>query len=634
MGATASVATKYTSEWTAEDVGNAVGALGTAFEPYKALAVNNAVDGRTLETITDADLEELGVATAAHRKNLLGKLVASKEANTAAAEAEPPRGNPKSLGDDVSRNIFISYARGEISTPFASLIKERFEAAGCNVWMDASDIGGGADFMSEIGSAIKASDGIVAVIDAKFTKSTYCSNELAMAQGNGLQIFPILFRGLGFEALPDGLQYMLASTNCIPFPDAAGDHENCLKMLEQVKELLGSSAKVLMRHNDSYRTTPAAAAAEVDTLAYVPLSVPDLPDVCLERPDVLQTMVSTLLGFLSSTAVSLSSAIVGRPRRVSVTVREGSQKLTAHGQGGVGKTTMAVMLVNHPMVRCSFDRIAWVSVGQTPDVMELQRTLFAQLTGKPMEATADGTLALQLEALKAACVGKRWLLVLDDVWERKHEKQLNCIDGNSLSKLLVTTRINGLLAGTDEISLNILNPAESVDLLRRTAGLEDAPDDAEANTALASLARLCGHLPIFLQVCSGMVSDYAGSTDWQTELVESLKDDRSGTLDEGEEEAGGVGGMVDRVVGASVVTLDPTAQMLFGLIGLCPEDCCVPVAVLQTIWASAAPEGDKTSSRVLRRSITKMRERNLLLGSLGDGANDGVFPHDIVRDCE
>ena len=44
-------------------------------------------------------------------------------------------------------------------------------------------------YTQDIGKAIIGSDGIVAVIDAKFTRSTYCNNELAMAQGNNLQIF-------------------------------------------------------------------------------------------------------------------------------------------------------------------------------------------------------------------------------------------------------------------------------------------------------------------------------------------------------------------------------------------------------------------------------------------------------------
>ena len=34
-------------------------------------------------------------------------------------------------------------------------------------------------------------------------------------------------------------------------------------------------------------------------------------------------------------------------------------------------------------------------------------------------------------------------------------KQLNCIDLNSESKVLVTTRIRGLMQGCDEISLNL-----------------------------------------------------------------------------------------------------------------------------------------------------------------------------------
>ena len=50
-------------------------------------------------------------------------------------------------------------------------------------------------------------------------------------------------------------------------------------------------------------------------------------------------------------------------------------KVSAHGQGGVGKTTMAAAVVRDMAVRSAFERIGWVSVGQTPAVMELQRVL-------------------------------------------------------------------------------------------------------------------------------------------------------------------------------------------------------------------------------------------------------------------
>ena len=134
--------------------------------------------------------------------------------------------------------LFMSYLRGEETTPFAHELKLFLEQNGFDVWMDVEGIQGGADFMSAIGDAIMASQGMVAIIDEKFCGSTYCNNELAMAQGNGLQLFPILFRGMSFDAMPNGLKYMLASINVIPFPDAASDAAGMVKMHDHVCSML------------------------------------------------------------------------------------------------------------------------------------------------------------------------------------------------------------------------------------------------------------------------------------------------------------------------------------------------------------------------------------------------------------
>ena len=77
----------------------------------------------------------------------------------------------------------MSYPRGELTTPFARWLKGKLESEGYSVWMDEEGIQGGVDFMNAIGEAIRCSHGIVAVIDQKFCGSTYCNNELAMAQG-------------------------------------------------------------------------------------------------------------------------------------------------------------------------------------------------------------------------------------------------------------------------------------------------------------------------------------------------------------------------------------------------------------------------------------------------------------------
>ena len=83
-------------------------------------------------------------------------------------------------------------------------------------------------------------------------------------------------------------------------------------------------------------------------------------------------------------------------------------------------------------------------------MMELQRVLYHQLTGRVMPVANGATAATQLADLQTACLGQRFLVVLDDVWESEHEQQLSCVDPASASKLLVTTRIRyGLLCFLD-----------------------------------------------------------------------------------------------------------------------------------------------------------------------------------------
>ena len=76
------------------------------------------------------------------------------------------------------------------------------------------------------------------------------------------------------------------------------------------------------------------------------------------------------------------------------------------------------------------------------------------------------------------------------MWDRVHEKQLNCIDPDSPSKALITTRIRGLIQGCNEVSLGTLGADESADLLIRTGQVEDA--DAAARAAASQIAKLCG----------------------------------------------------------------------------------------------------------------------------------------------
>ena len=74
------------------------------------------------------------------------------------------------------------------------------------------------------------------------------------------------------------------------------------------------------------------------------------------------------------------------------------------------------MIVNDRQVRQAFDRIGFISMGQIPNIVALQNSLFQQFTGTEL-AVEHKTAEIRLEQMQIACRGKRYLLVLDDIWE-------------------------------------------------------------------------------------------------------------------------------------------------------------------------------------------------------------------------
>ena len=180
-------------KWSKEEVGEQVAAIGEAFEKYKAIAVANGVDGETLLVLNDDDLEEYGVTKKVHRKQILKKVNDIKRASAASEAGAPDEHRARDAADAAAEaarrysqekstgsKLFMSYPRGEMTTPFARWLKVKLESEGYSVWMDEEGIQGGVDFMNAIGEAITRSHGIVAVIDQKF-----CGGAVRGGRGGG-----------------------------------------------------------------------------------------------------------------------------------------------------------------------------------------------------------------------------------------------------------------------------------------------------------------------------------------------------------------------------------------------------------------------------------------------------------------
>ena len=129
-------------------------------------------------------------------------------------------------------------------------------------------------------------------------------------------------------------------------------------------------------------------------------------------------------------------------------------------------------VVNDREVRAAFDKMLWVSVGQEPEVRELLASLLGQIQkGQTLKPELSDKEALG--EVKESCKGLKVLLVLDDVWDAKYEKALNVIDADTPSKLMVTTRIRGLIKGGREVAIGTLSKADALRLLAGHGGMPD-----------------------------------------------------------------------------------------------------------------------------------------------------------------
>lgn len=137
------------------------------------------------------------------------------------------------------------------------------------------------------------------------------------------------------------------------------------------------------------------------------------------------------------------------------------------GPGGIGKMTFTQHLYNDERIKGHFPVRVWVCVSTNFDVIKLTREILGCISGT--NASTDETTNLdQLQrAIAEKLDSKRFLIVLDDVWTCKSERDWEnllapfTIGGTKGSMLLVTTRLSSvaqMVKTTDPIELHGLEP--------------------------------------------------------------------------------------------------------------------------------------------------------------------------------
>uniref|UniRef100_A0A1S4DR35 Late blight resistance protein homolog R1A-3 n=1 Tax=Nicotiana tabacum TaxID=4097 RepID=A0A1S4DR35_TOBAC len=111
------------------------------------------------------------------------------------------------------------------------------------------------------------------------------------------------------------------------------------------------------------------------------------------------------------------------------------------GKAGQGKTTFARKLYNNDNIVYHFDVRAWCIISQTYNRQELLQEIFNQVIGSKEKVDEVGEHVPDM--LRKRLIGRRYLIVLDDMWDIKawEDLILSFPNGETGSKIIVTTRL-------------------------------------------------------------------------------------------------------------------------------------------------------------------------------------------------
>jgi WD40 repeat protein len=470
-------------------------------------------------------------------------------------------------------HVFISYARAD-AEPYATWLYDALKAHAVPVWWDRKAmLSRGRTFLQELRDAIAGSDRLLAIVTPDALESDYVAREWEYGRRFAAAVVPVLLDG-EFSQLPGRLA-----------------------------KLHGVDFRANRNREDAFAELLRVLTCRVEPLGALLTLVPALPPHFLERTPTVDNVIAALVeGDVRTPGLESHERIVG-----------------ISGMSGAGKSVIAASVARDADVRRAFfDGVAWLRLGQSPDLASIFRQLGAAF-GDDVENYRDVPTAQS--QLPEALGDRVCLIVLDDVWDITDLLAIRSALGPR-SRLLVTTRDSGLVKslGAKECPIPLLGEKDSLQLLADWSGntVLELPEDA------ISVAYRCGGLPNALAVCGAMCDERQLWSDLLSAFEDADLEFLAAKLPDYQPQS---------LFAALKLSVDwlsaqnPTGARLYMELAAFRRGSAIPEATVIALWTRDCA----LSAREARKLLTQLSRRSLLALQV-DSNRTAVVLHDLLCD--